>query len=96
MDFGFATGNAFIIPTPLPVITEYDLFLYLCLNLKARQEMIRKAEDTRIRSWDSVWAHHQTLWFPFLIHPSTTEDTIREQAYWRLYLLANSKNNRRL
>ena len=87
MDLGLTTGNVFSIPAPPVIKTELDLYIYLCLNKKAREEIIQIATDVRAPSWRGVWAHHEIVLFPLIIHPNTTEHVLLINIYRRLRIL---------
>ena len=94
MDFGLTSGNAFYISTPPTITTEIVLYLHLCFDLSARQAMIRKAEEVRVTSWDDVWAHHDTMLFPFVIYPTMSEDQILELVHQRVLIILKNGDNR--
>ena len=86
MDLGLTTGNAVFIDTPLWVHSEVDLYLYLMFNQKARDSLLQQAAKVRTKEGSDVWAHHETLWFPFVLYPTTTEMALRENARERLVI----------
>jgi hypothetical protein len=89
MDMGITSGNAFVIETNSPIVTELSLYLYL-FTRSHLQQLIGQAQSTRTTSTASVWVHHPTLAFPFSIHPYTTEQDLFSLIYERMWLIGRS------
>lgn len=93
-DLDLVGDNHFDIPTPPEVRSEVGLFMHIAFNFDVRQRLIAKAAEVRSSSVDSVQALHDTIWFPLLIHPTTTEADILSMVYTRLRLVLDNPIDR--
>jgi len=75
---------------PSSITTELALYNYLRFSREARENLIKAAAKVHTRTWNDVWAHHDTIWFLMVIFKITTEEMIRKYMETRAKIAANN------